>query len=104
MSYNGTVGHWFHKENKIMKKKTRVQNKNAVIVSRVSRTGNKRTETARRDNDAFEAAITTFPRNDRTSLFIHLNDEGTHLRLTGREARTLYRVLQRHYDYLGKAQ
>lgn len=74
-------------------------NKNAIIRNRVDRTGKLRTETARRD-DGFNAAISTDDRNDSTRFFIDL--QGGTVEFTGREARTLYRLLRSHYTYTGK--
>ena len=81
------------------KKNTTSTNKNAIIRSRRDRTGKLRTETARRD-DGLNAAWSTDERNDSTRLFIDLQD-GT-LEFSGREARTLYRLLRTHYGYTGK--
>jgi len=74
-------------------------NKNAIIRSRVDRTGKLRTETARRD-DGFNAAVTTDSRNDSTRFFIDLEQQT--VEFTGREARTLYRLLRNHYEFTGK--
>jgi hypothetical protein len=74
-------------------------NKNATIRSRRDRTGKLRTETARRD-DGFNAAVTTDVRNDSTRFFIDLDQQT--VEFSGREARTLYRLLRSHYKYTGK--
>jgi len=74
-------------------------NKNAIIRSRVDRTGKLRTETARRD-DGFNAAMTTDTRNDSTRFFIDLDQQT--VEFSGREARTLYRLLHNHYKFTGK--
>lgn len=77
------------------------QNKNARIVSRVSRNGKLRTETARRDQGSTEMAVTTDPRSNASKLFLDL-DDGSSVSLSGREARTLYRLLSAHFEYSGK--
>jgi hypothetical protein len=74
-------------------------NKNAIIRSRVDRTGKLRTETARRE-DGFNAALSTDVRNDSTRFFI--DTEQQTVEFSGREARTLYRLLQNHYEFTGK--
>lgn len=74
-------------------------NKNAIIRSRVDRTGKLRTETARRD-EGFNAAVTTDTRNDSTRFFIDLEQQT--VEFSGREARTLYRLLRNHYEFTGK--
>lgn len=71
------------------------QNKNARINSRIDRTGKLRTETQRRDEGSTLMAISTDENNDSTNLFIDLPD--SNVRLDGREARTLYRLLRKHY-------
>jgi hypothetical protein len=73
-------------------------NKNARIESRVCRNGKLRTETARRDDGVWNAAVTTDPQTNATNLFLDLED-GTTVKLSGREARTLYLLLSKHYDY-----
>ncbi len=81
------------------KKTNATTNKNAIIRSRRDRTGKFRTETARRD-DGFNAAISTDSRNDSTRFYIDL--QGGTVEFTGREARTLYRLLRTHYTFTGK--
>ena len=81
------------------KKNTTSTNKNAIIRTRRDRTGKLRTETARRD-DGFNAALSTAERNDSTRMFIDL--QGGTVEFTGREARTLYRLLRTHYGFTGK--
>lgn len=73
-------------------------NKNARIVSRVSRNGKLRTETRRRDFGAANVAVTTDPNSKATRLFIDF-ENGEYINLSGRQARTIYRVLQAHYEY-----
>jgi hypothetical protein len=77
------------------------QNRNARIVTRTDRTGKLRTETQRRDPDSTLMAISTDQRDDSTNLFIDFADES--VRLTGREARSLYRLLRKHYGKAGKS-
>ena len=77
------------------------QNKNARILSRVSRNGKLRTETARRDRGTTEMAVTTDPTTHASKLFLDL-DDGASVSLSGREARTLYRLLSAHFEYTGK--
>lgn len=76
------------------------QNKNARIVTRIDRTGKLRTETQRRDTGSILMAVSTDQRNDSTNLFIDFPGCEGNVRLNGREARTLYRLLRNHY---GKA-
>lgn len=79
-------------------------NKNAIISSRFDRSGKARTETQRRDRKAINMAISTNEHMNSTRLFIDgifVND-GT-LSLNGYEARTLYRVLRKHYGFTGKS-
>ena len=77
-------------------------NKNARIRSRICRNGKARTETFRRDEFTTRIAATTDERNNSTALFIDFAD-GDKVKLSGHEARTLYRVLQQHFDYTDKA-
>lgn len=92
-------------------KKTRKQvqqtNKNAVIVSRIDRTGKARTETQRRDDDSVQFAVSTNRRDNSTNLFIdfpfELDSYGNSVQLTGREARSLYRLLRKHYKFTSKS-
>ena len=76
-------------------------NRNAIIRAREDRKGNYRTETARRDDTSVNFAVSTNPENNATMLYID-RPEGVRLRLNGREARTLYRLLSKHYMYTGK--
>jgi len=77
-------------------------NRNASIISREGRGGKFRTETSRRDNNTVSVALTTNPRTDATMLFVDAPDGDT-FTFDGRTARTLYRVLQKHYKTLGRA-
>lgn len=82
-------------------------NKNAHIISRVDRTGKIRTETVRRDANEFDVAVSTNPRTGATRVFF--DSEGREgnfgglasLTLNGRQARTLFLALQKHYDEAG---
>ena len=76
-------------------------NRNARIASREDRKGNTRTETVRRDEGSVLFAASTNPRSHSTSVFIDF-PEGA-LRLNGFEARTLYRLLRKHYRATNKA-
>ena len=76
-------------------------NKNARIETRVDRTGKVRTETTRRDAWTPVIAASTNERSNSTAVYLDL-DDNTSVRLSGREARTLYRLLSRHYAQLGK--
>lgn len=77
------------------------QNRNAVIRTREDRTGKLRTETARRDGTTISAAVSTNPKTDSTHLYIDF-PKGEVVQLDGREARTLYRLLQKHYRQVDK--
>jgi len=79
-----------------------VQNKNARIVSRVSRNGKLRTETQGRDFGTTNMALSTDPNSKATRLFIDF-EGGDTVNLSGRQARTLYRLLRTHYKYAGKS-
>ena len=76
-------------------------NRNAVIRAREDRSGKFRTETHRRDDGSVQFAATTNPRSNATTVFIDF-PEGA-LKLTGSEARTLYRLLSKHYMFSGKS-
>lgn len=78
------------------------QNRNAVIRTRSDRTGKLRTETLRRDEDSITAAVSTDPKNDSTQLYVDFPDSRT-VRFDGRQARTLYRLLQKHYRETNKS-
>lgn len=87
------------------KRKVVAQNKNAIVRSRTTRNGKFRTETARRDSDTLNAAAVTTPQTNNTVLYIDFPVGGTlaSVALNGHEARTLYRVLERHYVESGKS-
>jgi hypothetical protein len=92
-----------------MSRKRRVipTNKNAHIISRVDRTGKIRTETVRRDANELDVAVSTNPRTGATRVFFDAEGrEGNFgglasLTLNGRQARTLFLTLQKHYDEAG---
>jgi hypothetical protein len=85
-----------------MSRKNVQQNRNAVIVTREDRSGKFRTETSRRDENTTSFAVSTNPTSNSTALFIDTVD-GAGISMSGSEARTLYRLLRKHYKYTGKA-
>jgi hypothetical protein len=80
-------------------------NRNARISSRVDRTGKLRTETQRRDEDSLKMAVSTDQKNNSTRLFIDLDGvvNEASVTLDGRQARSLYRLLRKHYGKTGKS-
>jgi hypothetical protein len=76
-------------------------NRNAVIRNSVTTNGRYRTETARRDEGTLRASVFTDPTKNSTRVYIDHPDFGV-LSFNGREARTLFRVLNEHYNYTGK--
>lgn len=78
------------------------QNRNASFRTRSDRTGKLRTETYGRDGETISAAVSTDPRNDSTSLYVDFPNQGS-VRFDGRQARTLYRLLQKHYRETNKS-
>ena len=76
-------------------------NKNAVIANRIDRTGKWRTETSRRDEGSLNAAISTDSNSNTTRLFLDFPDAS--VSMSGREARTLFRLLSSHYGYTNKS-
>ena len=84
------------------KKNYVAQNRNATIRTREDRRGNSRTETFRRDENSVNVAVSTNPVTDSTRLFID-TPEGNSYSFDGRTARTLYRALQKHYQFTGKS-
>ena len=84
-------------------------NKNSRINSRYDRTGKFRTETVRRDAGELDVAISTDERTNSTRVFIDASGRaaghnlgGADLELNGRQARTLFITLQRHFGSIGK--
>lgn len=79
-------------------------NKNAHIESRIDRNGKLRTESTRRDNGSLDFAISTDEATNSTNLFIDgiWSGNGT-VSLSGREARSLYRLLRKHYRFADKS-
>lgn len=79
-------------------------NRNATIKSRRDRKGNLRTETVRR-NDGFDVAASTNLNTHRTKVFIDFFGRGcaggADVVLSGREARTMYRLLKKHFEAKG---
>jgi len=71
-------------------------NKNARIASRIDRTGKLRTETVRREPYTVSFAASTDQSNNSTNVYIDFPFNGT-VKLDGRDARTLYKLLQKHY-------
>lgn len=80
------------------------KNNSAKIVVRTDRRGQTRTETQGRDNDSMLVAAVTNNKNS-TRFFIDIptgltfegKPEYDTVEFTGAEARTIYRVLQKHY-------
>lgn len=79
------------------------QNRNARIATRIDRTGKLRTETQRRDEGSVLMAVSTDQRDNSTNLFIDFPNFDGNVRLSGREARTLYRMLRKHFGKAGKS-
>jgi riboflavin biosynthesis pyrimidine reductase len=83
-------------------------NKNSRVNTRIDRTGKVRTETARRDNGELDVAISTNERDNSTRVFIDASGRSSQipyadLELNGRQARTLFLALQKHFDTTGKS-
>lgn len=76
-------------------------NRNAIIRNRETALGKLRTETARRDS-GLQASITTDPTTNATKLSV-TTDQGLIVRFDGREARTLFRLMSKHFDYANKS-
>lgn len=72
------------------------QNHFARIVTRRTESGRIRTSTRNREDD-FNVAASTDPTSRRTTVYVELPDFGE-VRLSGAQARTLFRVLERHYN------
>jgi hypothetical protein len=82
-------------------------NKNAHIINRTDRTGKIRTETVRRDVAEFDIAVSTNPSTGATRLYFDRygreGNFGGHatFQLNGRQARTLFITLQKHFAETG---
>lgn len=79
-------------------------NKNSRVITRTDRTGKLRTETTRRDGGELDVAISTNRRDNSTRVFIDQTGRSAQipfasLELTGRQARTLFLALQKHFDH-----
>jgi hypothetical protein len=85
-----------------MKRNYDAFNKSAVIRHRKDRKQKDRTETYGREWGTLNAAISTDPTSHATALHIDLPD-GESLHFAGNEARTLYRLMQKHYRNIGRA-
>lgn len=81
------------------------RNRNSRINSRVDRTGKIRTETVNRDWDTIKAAVSTHPRKKSTNLYVDfpIGETIRSVAFSGSEARTLYRLLQKHFDVTNKS-
>lgn len=60
-----------------------------------------RTETVGRDEDAVNFAVSTNERLNSTTLYVNSYECGT-LVLNGQQARTLFKLLNKHYTFTGK--
>lgn len=80
---------------------TRARNRNSNIKFTEDNNGELRTETCNRDEGSASFAITTNPSSKASSLYIDLPYSS--IRLSGSEARTLYRLLNKHYTFTGKS-
>jgi len=80
-----------------------IQNKNARIGTRLDRSGKLRTETQRRDEGTLQMAVSTDQRANSTNLFIDSADWDSNVQLNGRQARSLYRLLRKHFGKAGKS-
>jgi hypothetical protein len=80
---------------------SKTRNRNSMIKFSEDNNGELRTETFNRDEGSASFAITTNPNSKASSLFIDLPDGS--IRLSGSEARTLYRLLNKHYTFTGKS-
>ena len=87
-----------------MTNRTNAANQHASLRTRTDRTGKIRTETTGRDS-GMDVALSTDPRKNSTRVFIDFTGrvswsfkDGADMVLTGRQARTLYRALSKHFD------
>jgi len=78
------------------------QNRSASIRTREDRRGNFRTETFRRSDNSVNIAVSTNPKVDSTTMYVD-TPEGITYRFDGRTARTIYRALQKHYQFTQKS-
>lgn len=73
----------------------------ARIVSRMTKNGKFRTETRNRPVGSDRFAVSTAGQNGATKLFLDFSGGdirgGSTIALDGRQARTLYRLLAKHY-------
>ena len=99
VAYNNSHGEIFMANRR--NRRTVNQNRNATIRTRETSNGKLRTETSRRDRDAMRASVSTCPKTDATQMFVDFPDQT--IRFDGRQARTLYRVLQKHYQETNKS-
>lgn len=82
-------------------------NRNAIVRTRIDRTGKLRTETARR-NSGFDVAVTTQQKTNTTRVFIDMDGRDgasfsqPDFELNGRQAWTLFRALAKHFGAQGK--
>lgn len=83
------------------KKKTVRANRNAFIRVREDKTGVCLTETRGRDDGTTNFSVVTDTASNSTSL--NIDSSNVALRLSGSEARTLYRLLSKHYAFTGKS-
>lgn len=82
--------------------KTRTpQNRSSRIRSRETMRGALRTETIKRDEGTSTFAVSTDPTNNRTAFYIDSIDGS--FSLSGSEARTVYRLLKKHYRFARKS-
>ena len=84
-----------------IKNRGRNRNRNSVIRFSEDNNGELRTETRYRDEGSASFAIVTNAASKASSLFIDLPHNS--FRLSGSEARTLYRLLNKHYTFTGKS-
>lgn len=75
-------------------------NKNAVIRKRTLKNGNFRVETARRDSGI---AVSMTETKERRTKFSLRTEDGLVVRLDGRQARTVFRVLANYYQATNKS-
>jgi hypothetical protein len=86
--------------NKFTINPSKVRNRNSFLKFSETNNGELRTETYNRDAGSACFAITTDVTSNASSLYIDMPDFS--IRLSGSEARTLYRLLNKHYTFSGK--